>query len=101
MATLNDRIAKLERIGLSAKERESIGEYCKRVQKSWAAVVLESYCDGRLDGLAADLHTLAALTDDQLARVNAHPDVVAMLGCNALTAAQGARMAEIAKEIMA
>lgn len=54
MVQLIDRIARLERIGLSAKERESIGKYCNRVQKSWAAVVLESYRDGRLDRLAAD-----------------------------------------------
>lgn len=63
---LTDRIARLERIRLSGKEHESIGAYCRRVQKSWTAVVLESYCDGRLDQLAADRSTPVALMLERL-----------------------------------
>lgn len=79
MATLTDRLSKLESAMTPAAYRPRIS--------------LEQITDD-------DLQTLATLTEEQLARVNTHPDVAAMLGCNFLTVDQGARMAEIAREVM-
>jgi hypothetical protein len=79
MASLTDRLSKLE-------AALSPADYRPRVS-------LEQITDD-------DLRALEALTEEQLARVNAHPDVAAMLGCNALTADQGARMADVAREVM-
>ena len=80
MASLTDRLSKLE-------DAMAPADYRPRIS-------LEQITDDALQ-------TLAMLTEAQLALVNAHTDVVGMLGSKALTAEQGARMAEIAKEIMA
>lgn len=76
---LRDRLSKLEGIASREVDRPSIS--------------LEHITD-------ADLHTLAELTDEQLARVTAHPDVIAMQDCTAFTVEQGARMAELAREVL-
>lgn len=79
MASLTDRLSKLE-------ATLSPADYRPRVS-------LEQIMDD-------DLQTLVQLTEEQLARVNAHPDIAAKLGCTAITAELGARMAEIAREVM-
>ncbi len=79
MASLTDRLSKLE-------ATLSPADYRPRVS-------LEQLTDD-------DLRALEALTEEQLARVNAHSDVAAMLVCNAITADKGARLAEIAREVM-
>ena len=63
---LSERIARLEWIGLHSEKRESIRAYCTRLQKPWTAVVLESYCEGRLDQLAADRTTPVSLMLENL-----------------------------------
>ena len=63
---LIERIERLEWIGLHSEKRESIRAYCTRVQKSGTAVVLESYCEGRLDQLVADRTTPVSLMLENL-----------------------------------
>lgn len=76
---LRDRLSKLE--GSASRDVD------------WPRISLEHITD-------ADLETLAKLKDDQLARVTAHPDVIAMQDCTAFTVEQGARMAELAREVL-
>ena len=79
MATLNDRLRKLES-SLSPDYREP-------------DISLEQITD-------SDLETLAALTEKQMQRVCSHPDAAVMLISNAVTSEDGARLAEIAREII-
>lgn len=68
---LSERIARLEWIGLHAEKNESIHAYCAKVQKSWTEVVLEAYCEGRLDQLVGDRNTPVALMIERL-RLTGH-----------------------------
>lgn len=83
--------------GEPAAERDSFAEVVLAGRLREAILRLNPTVPGEAREEA--LRKVLRVTAAQLVLVNAHPDVVGMLGSKVLTAEQGARMAEIAREI--